>query len=276
MSETSSPPNVPLSEASSQDPAASISDSSKPECQSLGNASKTPSAEKSSQDIGPTSPATRTLEVSAFTQNQRDEIRELEVAGALAAEPGAKQQTYLAFHATQDPISSEGFAPSLGANAHLAVLMSSAEDSPAKTFPSPESGLDSAENEADCSSRQYESLTLFSGTEDGSSLKTFPDSFPQTTDEISELFSRRWPKSGFTTSPGECWTADTSECPSGGGEFSSLPDVLEDQVPERFYLSQKAAAGILRRSEKRGRDLPKHLHQALSALSRGAESGATE
>lgn len=33
----------------------------------------------------------------AFTQNQRDEVRVLEVAGALAAEPGMKQSTYLAF-----------------------------------------------------------------------------------------------------------------------------------------------------------------------------------
>lgn len=32
----------------------------------------------------------------AFAQNQRDEVREVKVAGALAAEPGMKQQTYLA------------------------------------------------------------------------------------------------------------------------------------------------------------------------------------
>lgn len=31
----------------------------------------------------------------AFAQNQRDEVREMDVAGALAAEPGAKQQTYI-------------------------------------------------------------------------------------------------------------------------------------------------------------------------------------
>ena len=31
----------------------------------------------------------------AFAQNQRDELREMQVAGALAAEPGMKQQTYL-------------------------------------------------------------------------------------------------------------------------------------------------------------------------------------
>src|SRR6185312_2611788 len=30
----------------------------------------------------------------AFAQNQRDEVRVMQVAGALAAEPGAKQQTY--------------------------------------------------------------------------------------------------------------------------------------------------------------------------------------
>jgi len=31
----------------------------------------------------------------AFTQNQRDEVRTMDVAGALASEPGTKQQTYL-------------------------------------------------------------------------------------------------------------------------------------------------------------------------------------
>jgi DNA (cytosine-5)-methyltransferase 1 len=36
----------------------------------------------------------------AFAQNQRDEVRQVIVAGALAAEPGMKQQTYLA-HAIQ-------------------------------------------------------------------------------------------------------------------------------------------------------------------------------
>jgi len=35
------------------------------------------------------------LQPVAFAQNQRDEVRTMEIAGALAAEPGAKQQTYL-------------------------------------------------------------------------------------------------------------------------------------------------------------------------------------
>ena len=34
--------------------------------------------------------------VTAFAQNQRDEVREMDAAGALAGEPGMKQQTYLA------------------------------------------------------------------------------------------------------------------------------------------------------------------------------------
>jgi hypothetical protein len=72
--------------------------------------------------------------------------------------------------------------------------------------------------------------------------------------------------SGFTTSPGECWIAATSECPSDGGVSSSLPDVLEADVPPRFYLSPKAAAGILRRARKRGRELPPALAEALRAL----------
>jgi DNA (cytosine-5)-methyltransferase 1 len=36
------------------------------------------------------------VQAIAFAQNQRDEVREMAVAGALASEPGMKQQTYLA------------------------------------------------------------------------------------------------------------------------------------------------------------------------------------
>lgn len=155
-----------------------------------------------------------------------------------------------------------------------AILTSSAEDSPAKTSPSPANEQGSTANAPVSSSKQPESLTLFSDPEDGCSLRMFPDFFPQTVEGISESFSRRWPTSGFTTSPGECWTADTSECPSDGGEFSSLPDVLEATVPERFFLSPKAAAGIMRRAGKRGKELPEHLDRALRALSE-EETGAT-
>jgi len=44
------------------------------------------------------------LPVIAFAQNQRDEVREMSVAGAIASEPGMKQQTYVAH-----PLKAEGF-----------------------------------------------------------------------------------------------------------------------------------------------------------------------
>ena len=56
--------------------------------------------------------------------------------------------------------------------------------------------------------------------------------------------------------------------------FSSLPDVLEATVPSRFFLSPKAAAGILRRARKRGRDLPEPLERALRERLE-EETGAT-
>jgi hypothetical protein len=37
-------------------------------------------------------------------------------------------------------------------------------------------------------------------------------------------------------------------------------------VPQRFYLSPKACAGILRRAEKRGKELPAALDRALRAV----------
>jgi hypothetical protein len=47
----------------------------------------------------------------------------------------------------------------------------------------------------------------------------------------------------------------------------SLSDILETgDVPQRFYLSALACAGILRRAEKRGKMLLGHLAEALKAV----------
>ena len=64
---------------------------------------------------------------------------------------------------------------------------------------------------------------------------------------------------------GACWTANISEYPSDGVE-SSLSDVLQPHAPRKYCLSPKAAMGILRRSEKRGRKFPEHLAAALIAV----------
>jgi hypothetical protein len=63
-----------------------------------------------------------------------------------------------------------------------------------------------------------------------------------------------------------CWTLNGSEWPSAAA-VCSLSDVLETgPLPQRFYLSQKACAGILRRAEKRGKELPQMLREALEAV----------
>ena len=59
-------------------------------------------------------------------------------------------------------------------------------------------------------------------------------------------------------------------------ECVSLSSVLETgQVHSKYYLSQRACAGILRRAEKRGRELPRALARALQAVAIQQE-GRTE
>ena len=51
----------------------------------------------------------------------------------------------------------------------------------------------------------------------------------------------------------------------------SLSDILETgDVPQRYYLSAKASAGILRRAEKRGKALPLVLRRALEEVASSA------
>ena len=46
-------------------------------------------------------------------------------------------------------------------------------------------------------------------------------------------------------------------------EESSLWQILEDNVPEKYSLSEKACRGVLRRADRRGKALPILLHIAL-------------
>jgi hypothetical protein len=77
--------------------------------------------------------------------------------------------------------------------------------------------------------------------------------------------SEGWSNSGMG-SPTESWTLNTSEFHSGA-VACSLSDILETgDVPRRFYLSATACRGILRRAEKRGKDLPAALQTALASV----------
>ena len=44
---------------------------------------------------------------------------------------------------------------------------------------------------------------------------------------------------------------------------SRLSQILEDSPPQKYSLSARACEGILRRAEKRGKELPKELKEAL-------------
>lgn len=62
--------------------------------------------------------------------------------------------------------------------------------------------------------------------------------------------------------PGEYWTLNIGEYPSVAEE-SHLWQILQDDPPERYFLSAKACLGILRRAERRGKKLPELLEMAL-------------
>ena len=61
---------------------------------------------------------------------------------------------------------------------------------------------------------------------------------------------------------GESSTLNTGESPSAA-VVSSLSQILEDSPRLKYYLSRTACLGILRRSEKRGKELPPQLREAL-------------
>lgn len=66
-------------------------------------------------------------------------------------------------------------------------------------------------------------------------------------------------------SRGGSMTLNTGECPSAVRE-STLSQILQANVPEKYFLSAKACAGILRRAEKRGKELPTMLREALEEV----------
>jgi hypothetical protein len=180
-----------------------------------------------------------------FTQNQRDEIRELgDVAASLSGE-GSHQTNYLA-----------------------SVCLP--EGSPARISQSPGNEPGSPATGPDSSSSSPELSMLFDPA--GFSSRTYPVSSLATAVGTSESSLERWPTSG-TAWLGGLSTHASSECRSVDGECSSwqpsLTEILEEpqNVPEKYSLSARAAAGILRRAEKRGKALPPHLRTALEALS---------
>ena len=63
------------------------------------------------------------------------------------------------------------------------------------------------------------------------------------------------------------WRGDASTLNTGVSpreeNGSSLPRILQDDPPKRYYLTRKACLGILRRAAERGKELPEKLKRAL-------------
>lgn len=86
-----------------------------------------------------------------------------------------------------------------------------------------------------------------------------------TEEETSQSYSRRWTNSGMVLH-GVCLTARTSESPSSAVASTLLPCIEVGEIPEKYFLSQNAATGILRRVDQMGRNLPPSFRQSLEML----------
>ena len=57
---------------------------------------------------------------------------------------------------------------------------------------------------------------------------------------------------------------------------STLSSILEVNAPEKYYLSATACEGILRRAERRGKELPPMLKEALEQMIQRERTQETE
>ena len=78
---------------------------------------------------------------------------------------------------------------------------------------------------------------------------------------LGDQFSLAW---RVMISPwrGGASTLNTGVSPSAAKE-SSLSQILQGEVPRKYYLSRTACLGILRRAKARGKELPPQLKRAL-------------
>jgi len=144
----------------------------------------------------------------------------------------------------------------------MEMWTSSSAAHPAKLGPSPEKGWASTILAAESPSHM---LGLLKNSAPGGWYgRTSQECIQQENLEgpISPPSSGRWLNSGII-SPTERLTLNTSEFRSDAAD-AYLSDILEiGDLPRRYFLSQKACAGILRRAERRGKELPPALLAAL-------------
>jgi len=142
-----------------------------------------------------------------------------------------------------------------------------AVDSLVKTYQLPDSARDWLESDLDFGSSSIEFLQSLS--RDGLSSRTSPACYPATKDETLPSSFKGWSNSGMACAGGFL-TLSTLEYPSDAA-VCSLSAVLETDVPQKYFLSARAARGILRRAARRGKELPPMLQQALENVATGTE-----
>ena len=149
----------------------------------------------------------------------------------------------------------------------LSQLTLFAVGSRAKTYQLPDAARDWLESDQDFGSSSIAFLQSLGhdGLLSRTSLACYPHQEGQTLPSSFE----GWSNSGMACAGGYS-TLSMPEYHSDAA-VCSLSDILETDVPRKYYLSAKAARGILRRAEKRGRELPELLRRALiQVVSMGA------
>lgn len=149
--------------------------------------------------------------------------------------------------------------------------MFSPEDSHARTYQWPESVLGSLVTDLASGTSSPESS--LKQAPPGWSLKMSLASCRQTEDGTWVPSSGRWGTMGMG-SPGVCWTLNGSEWPSDAA-VCSLSDILEATAHPKYSLSARAAQGLIRRSSRRGKNIPEPLLSALMAIVESVEDTKT-
>ena len=146
-------------------------------------------------------------------------------------------------------------------------------EAPAKASVSPDSEKDC--KTIDLALHSLMSKLLRQSSPDGSFSKMSPQFCPVTTGMMSSNSSPRLMNAGIVYR-GRFWTHNTFPWRKGGG-VSSLSDILEDgDVPQKYFLSPTACKGILRRADKRGKQIPPALRKALETVAYQAPSAPLE
>ncbi len=104
--------------------------------------------------------------------------------------------------------------------------------------------------------------------------KTCPECCHLQTDGTLAPSLGRWQNSGMG-SPTEFLTLSGLESPSVVAVCSLSHTLETGDVQQRYFLSAKACSGILRRAERRGKELPPQLHSALKAAAKTEEKRQT-